>query len=273
MKLKFQRLKPLLQVFTKKEKHQQDVQDTYPAVSYASVHHIGNRPYQEDSWGVLKLKEGCLAVAADGMGGLSGGDKVSRKIVDTMLEYGANLNTGQIDGILAKFVKKTNQEVNRMLGPDGIYKSGSTLLAVLIQKNCFQWISVGDSRIYLYRDDELIKLNQEHNLAQELIIKAVRGEMSFEEAKNHPDRNKLTSFIGMGDLRYIDQSMESIELKQGDRIVLATDGVFNTLSDEMIVSAIRENADVNMIAKELESLVLEKKYPRQDNFTAIVLMI
>lgn len=262
--------KQLSEFFLKKKKCQQE---PYFTVSHQTVHHIGARPYQEDSWGFLELKDGCLAVVADGMGGLSGGDKVSRKIVDTMLECGKNLRNGQMDGVLEKIVNEVNQEVNHMLGADGIYKSGSTLLAVLIRKNCFHWISVGDSRIYLYREGILTKLNQEHNLGQELFMKAARGEISYEAALNDPDKNKLTSFIGMGNLRYIDQSMESIELKQGDRIVLSTDGVFNTLSDGSIAGVLKENADANLIAADLERRVLEKNHPRQDNFTAVVLQV
>lgn len=258
----------MLGFFFNKEKSQSETELT---ISYKAVHHIGARPYQEDSRGFMELKDGCFTVVADGMGGLYSGDKVSRKIVDTMLACGRNLKNGQMDGILEKFVNKTNQEVNHMLGSEKIYKSGSTLLAVLIRKNCFHWISVGDSRIYLYRDGELTKLNQEHNLGQELFMKAARGEITYGAAKNNPDRNKLTSFIGMGDLRYIDQSMESIEVKQGDCIVLATDGVFQTLSDNILVDLIRKNPDVEQLTKEIERLVLEKKNPRQDNFTAVVL--
>ena len=77
----------------------------------------------------------------------------------------------------------------------------------------------------------------------------------------------------MGRLRYIDQSMERIGLEPGDCIILSTDGVFNTISDEDIAEVIRKYDDAQLITDELERRILEKKNPRQDNFTAIVMKI
>ena len=268
------------------------IQDTYPAqesmgntpvnsvderpvynsnVYLGSLHHIGARPYQEDSLGSMLLADGCMAIVADGMGGLSAGDKVSQKIVSTMLTYGKRLQDGQMDGVLEAMVNGVNEEVNHMLGPDGIYKSGSTLLAVLVRQNRFHWITVGDSRIYFYRNGNLTKLNQEHNVGQDLLMKAARGEISYSEAKNAPKKNRVTSFIGMGNLRYIDRSIQSIALEPGDRIVLMTDGVFNALSDYTIASVLNQCTDVKRAAAEMERLVIQKGSPKQDNFTAIIL--
>lgn len=262
-------LKSIKKFFSKEKA----VEHSYFEISQDTLHHIGGRPYQEDSWGILPLNDGCLAVVADGMGGLSAGDRVSKKIVDTMMLLGKQLKSDQKNGILGEMLERVNNDVNEMLGPEGIYKSGSTFLAALIRENCFHWISVGDSRIYFYREGCLTKLNQEHNLGQELFMKAARGEITFEQAQRDPERNRLTSFIGMGRLRYIDQSMEWIELEPGDCIILSTDGVFNTISDEDIAEVIRKYDDAQLITDELERRILEKKNPRQDNFTAIVMKI
>lgn len=243
----------------------------YPLPSVGKVHNIGARPYQEDSLGVAMLEDGVFAVVADGMGGLSGGDKVSQEIVKTMLSYSDRLTPSQMDGILGQMVDAVNDTVNRMLGPNGLYKSGSTLLAVLVRQGRFHWITVGDSHIYLYRDGTLIQLNQEHNRGQELLRKAVRGEISFEEARSDPKKNGLTSFIGMGSLRYIDKSIQSIPLKAGDRIALMTDGVFNTLPDMAIASVLAQYSEAQEAAGELERRVISRGNPRQDNFTAVIL--
>ena len=240
-------------------------------VKVGQLHNIGARPYQEDSSGVSMLDDGILAVVADGMGGLSGGDKVSQKIVYTMLSYGDQLRPGYIDGALERMVYGTNEAVNKMLGPEGLYKSGSTLLAVLARNNRFHWITVGDSHIYYFHNGRLVQLNEEHTRGTELLHKAERGEISFEEARNDPKRNGLTSFIGMGKLKYIDKSNESIPLVSGDRIVLMTDGVFNALSDQTIEAVLARNPDVQAAADEMERLVIQRANPRQDNFTAVIL--
>lgn len=240
-------------------------------IRVAGIHNIGARPYQEDSLGTSLLYDGILAVVADGMGGLSGGDRVSQKIVYTMLEYGKQLPPGRMDGALEAMIDGTTQEVNRMLGPDGLYKSGSTALAVLVRKGRFHWITVGDSRIYFYRNGKLTQLNQEHNVGQDALLKAVRGELTFPEAKATPKKGRVTSFIGMGKLRYVEKSCRSIPLAPGDRIVLMTDGVFNMLPEETILSILENDPDVQAAAEKMEQLVLQVGHPRQDNFTAILL--
>lgn len=240
-------------------------------IQVGQLHNIGARPYQEDSSGVSMLDDGILAIVADGMGGLSGGDKVSQKIVYSMLTYGDQLRPGYIDGALERMVHATNEAVNKMLGPEGLYKSGSTLLAVLARGNRFHWIAVGDSHIYYLHNGHLVQLNEEHNRGQELLHKAARGEITYEEARNDPKKNGLTSFIGMGRLKYIDKSLDSIPLAPGDRIVLMTDGVFNALPDKTIEAVLNRYPNVQEAAAEMERLVIQRANPRQDNFTAVII--
>ena len=240
-------------------------------LTVGQLHNIGARPYQEDAFGTNRLDDGILAVVADGMGGLSGGDKVSQKIVQMMLGYSDKLRPGVMDGVLDRMVYGTNEAVNAMLGPDGLYKSGSTLLAVLVRQNRFNWITVGDSHIYYYHAGRLTRLNEEHTRGRELLQKAARGEITYEEARNDPRKNGLTSFIGMGKLKYVDRSLESLPLFSGDRILLMSDGVFNAVPDETIAAVLAKCPDVKVAAAELERLVIQRGNPRQDNFTAVIL--
>ena len=240
-------------------------------ITVGSLQNIGGRPYQEDSSGVANLSDGALAVVADGMGGLSNGDKVSQKIIFTMMGFAKALRPGQMDGVLFQMVKGTVDVVNRMLGKDGLYKSGSTLMAVLVRGGRFHWIAVGDSHIYLFRDGQLIQLNQEHNRGQDLLRHAIAGELTFDEVRADPKKSGLTSFIGMGEIKYVEKSLDSIALHPGDRIVLMTDGVFNALSDSEIAAVLAQNPDVKTAARMMEQGVLSKAAPHQDNFTAVIL--
>ena len=240
-------------------------------ITVGSLQNIGGRPYQEDSSGVANLSDGALAVVADGMGGLSNGDKVSQKIIFTMMGFAKALRPGQMDGVLFQMVKGTVDVVNRMLGKDGLYKSGSTLMAVLVRGDRFHWIAVGDSHIYLFRDGQLIQLNQEHNRGQDLLRHAIAGELTFDEVRADPKKSGLTSFIGMGEIKYVEKSLDSIALHPGDRIVLMTDGVFNALSDSEIAAVLAQNPDVKTAARMMEQGVLSQAAPHQDNFTAVLL--
>ncbi len=240
-------------------------------VRIGKVHNIGQRKSQQDSFGVTQAGDGLLAVVADGMGGLADGDKVSQKIVMTMLQDAARIRPGQQENVLFEAVGHANREINAMLGSAGQYKSGSTLVAVLTGREGFHWISVGDSRIYLYRNRHLIQLNREHNYETELLAQAVNGEISFEEVRTHPKRQGLTSFIGMGELKYVDGSRRRIALERGDKLLLMSDGVYNTLSEEDMGRILEETEDVQEAAAIFEKRILEIQKAKQDNFTAVIL--
>lgn len=235
------------------------------------LHNIGRRKGQQDSLGITEYNGGTLAVVADGMGGLADGDRVSQKIVMTLLQDSTKINGGSPDNKLYEMVAHANREVNQMLGPEGLYKSGSTLLAVMAEKDGFHWVAVGDSHIYLYRGKRLLLMNREHVYEAELIQKAINGENSFAEVKTNPKKGGLTSFIGMGNLKYIDGSIDKVASGDGDWILLMSDGVFNTVPERDICKILNDAPSAKAAAEVLEQEVLRRQNPKQDNFTAIIL--
>lgn len=241
------------------------------AGTVGKLHNIGMRNSQQDSLGVTGYSGGMFAVVADGMGGLSDGDKVSQKVVLTMLQDAVKLSGGKTGGMLWHMTAHANREVNHMLGAANQYKSGSTLIAVLVEKGSFQWISVGDSRIYLYRQGQLLQMNREHVYEVDLRHKAVNGILSFAEAAADPQKKHIASFIGMGELKYVDSCMRPVPTCAGDRLLLMSDGVFNTLSEEEIRAALLRGENAENTAALLEEQVLARRNPKQDNFTAVIL--
>ena len=242
-----------------------------PQVS--TIHQMGRREYQQDSLGHASILngQGYLAVVADGMGGLTGGDKVSQQIVMDMLTLGHQLTPGRINGALWKLLDIVNENANRALGPEGLYKSGSTVVAVLICDRKFQWISVGDSRIYLYRQGYASQLNQDHDQLQAWMPDILSGRRSMEETLNNPDSRKLTSFIGMGQLKHIDGSYGAIPLEPGDRLVLMSDGVYNMITENQLADILKRYPDVRQAATAMDGIIRDINHPCQDNYTAIVL--
>lgn len=241
--------------------------------TFGKAHNIGARKTQQDSFGSTPVFQGkgMLAVVADGMGGLSGGDQVSQRIVMGMLSMASQLQEEHMDGVLLSMVQHVTQDINNMLGADGIYKSGSTVLAVLTKKDRFHWISVGDSRIYLYRNGTMLQLNQEHNLLQDWMPDILDGKMTYAEAIKNPEGKKVTSFIGMGRLKYVDHSLRSIVIAPGDRILLMTDGIFNTLSEQQMSAILNKYSDVQQAANAMEQQIKAAQIPAQDNFTVAIL--
>ena len=258
---------------TKRTPHTDVIRPVTALPQVATIHQIGRRDYQQDSSGhtaVLSSK-GVLAVLADGMGGLSGGEKVSQKIVMDMLAMAAHLQSNQVNGVLWKMLDKVNENINQMLGPDGLYKSGSTMVAILAFDGQFQWIAVGDSRIYLYRQGYANQLNHDHDHLQTLMADVLSGKLTMEEALNNPDSRKLTSFIGMGQLKYVDGSRNAIALEPGDRLILMSDGVYNIVNENCLADVLKNYKDVEQAAAVIDRIVRDANHPHQDNYTAIVL--
>lgn len=241
-------------------------------VKVGKLHNIGKRGMQQDSFGVADIYSGVFAVVADGMGGLSDGDKVSQKIVQTMLQDAAQLKQGyREESLLYQMLSNANKEVLRMCRDLDSFRSGSTVVAVLAGKKSFHWISVGDSRIYLFRGGQLVQINNDHIYERELLHKAVNREITFSEVQADKQRKRVTSFIGMGRLKHIDGSLYPVSVQSGDKVVLMTDGVFHTLSEQEISTVLAESRNAEEAAAVMEQRILAKQHPKQDNFTMVIL--
>jgi serine/threonine protein phosphatase PrpC len=147
-------------------------------------------------------------------------------------------------------------------------RGGSTVVATIIHNGKLYWISVGDSRIYLIRNGAIIQLNTEHIYMMDLAERVAAGEMTWEEAQSDPQKNALTSYLGMGQLEKIDRNLQPMDLLAGDRILLMSDGIFGTLANEEILGAMSQYPHTS--AEELQNRVLAKQKPNQDNLTAVV---
>lgn len=235
------------------------------------LHEQGARKYQQDCFFVssdeLRPTHGLLAVVADGMGGLSNGDKVSQTAVTAVMN-GFYTAQGTGEQVLLGLVGQANRAVNLLLGPDGYRTAGSTIVMGLLRGGMFHYLSVGDSRISLYRDGVLYQLNREHIFREELYVRAVNGETSLQEAVNHPKGGGLTSFLGMGQLKYIDLPARPVAVRPGDIFLLMCDGVYNALAEgemETILAAGGNTADA------LRQTIQSKGYTNQDNYTAVII--
>lgn len=241
-------------------------------ISVGKLHSQGKRSSQQDSFFVSPAEmvstHGLLAIVADGMGGLSNGDKVSQTAVSTMADGFYNMK-GEPMLVLLALLERANAAVNRLLGPSGRNKSGSTLVAGLIRDKKFYYLSVGDSRIYLYRGGELTQLNREHVFLNDLLLQVVNGEKSFQTAVSDKAGAGLTSFLGMGKLKYIDIPACPVDIHPGDQFLLMSDGVYNALSDaELKLHLSKSPADA---AAAIGEAIEAKGYTSQDNYTAVIL--
>lgn len=258
----------------------QIVEEDRPERVYAigNAQHIGMREEQQDSFGISDIfnseevtEKGLLSVLADGMGGLENGAESSRRVVSLMLEAFENNNINDdIPEGLRRFIMHVNDQIYREFNHDNeAGMTGSTVVAVLMKDDRAYWISVGDSRIYLFRDNTLTKLNREHNYGTRLDEEALKGIISVTEAENDPDRAALTSYIGIDGLSEIDNNTEPLQLLPGDRIVMCSDGVFSALTEDEMLEVLTMKPQEAAQAMVDRVVMKDRKY--QDNTTVIVL--
>lgn len=235
----------------------------------------GARNDQQDAYGVSDLsnpaayaQQGMLAVVADGMGGLANGSAVSNLLVRVFQQgFQSGAAYMQPQDLLLDLAMRANMQVNQMLR--GAERSGSTLVATTIRNGCLHFLTVGDSHLYLYRGGVLLQLNREHVYQEELAVKAVNRYVSASQVHSDPQAHSLTSYFGIGNIPTIDRSVDGIKLISGDRIILCSDGVYGTLTQEQMEQALQKPLDE--AAKIMGNMIEDAARPHQDNYTAVIL--
>ena len=255
---------------------QEPVQEPVPApaavqIQVGKLHQLGDRESQQDCLAVspeaLYETKGILAIVADGMGGLADGDKVSQTVASTMMN-GFMMNREPSPEMILALTAEANQAVNRFLGANQ-GRSGSTLVAGIVKDGCFSYVSVGDSRICLYRQGLLTQLNREHIYRNELRTQAVNGLGTLWDAGTHPKAAGLTSYLGMGELKYVDIPAEPLRVCAGDKIILMSDGVYNAMTLPELEAALALPAQ--QAADTIGATIHAKAFRHQDNYTAVIL--
>ena len=237
-------------------------------VDYAGRQVLGRRADQEDSYGIvppdaLDEDDSVLLIVADGMGGHSAGEVASDIAVETFSQAFLEAESDIPAAKLWDALEEANREIGKAIESDRstLEGMGTTLVAVLIRGSRFQWISVGDSLLFLVRDGEVERLNAAHLWAHKL------------DEDADPRRPTLNSALVGESIFEVDDSGE-MELHHSDILVVATDGV-EVLPDKELASACGDfNSDpADRMAEEILNLVKSKEKPNQDNSTVIVFKV
>jgi len=218
------------------------------------------RKTNEDAF--LDAREQSLWVVADGMGGHSRGDRASRAIIEQLHDFTVQeFAEGSVENIVERL-----SSANRFCreASDGQIM-GSTVAALYLHGDQAWLVWAGDSRVYRLRDDELTQLTDDHSLVQELHR---LGELTADEADNHPSSNVITRAIGVAD--ELDVQIRSVDLLAGDRFLLCSDGLFKDVD----AKEIHDNVALPSPAQALEASVeLALRRGGTDNVTGIVVQV
>lgn len=241
---------------------------------------VGARSYQEDAvlvWAAPPPAEApeegtlLLTVLADGMGGHVGGALASRTVCEWFVAVYTR-SAGPTHERLAAALESANTAIAlKVEAQPNLSGMGSTLIGAAFGPDGLEWISVGDSPMYLVRRGEIAALNEDHSLAPALDRMAAEGRITAEQALSDPRRHMLRSAVTGEDIELVDRSHKPLALEPGDHVVLASDGILTIDPDEIarVVSAYADDSP-EAIATALIRAVEQAGEMHQDNTTVVV---
>jgi protein phosphatase len=232
----------------------------------------GARSYQEDAAATRPHVGWLAAVLADGMGGHAGG-AVASEVASTAFLDALSANPRDEPPRLAEALDLANAAIaERAAGRPELRGMGCTLIGAKFGPAGLDWISVGDSPLYLVRAGRICRLNEDHSLAPEIDRMAALGRMSWDMARIDPRRHVLRSALMGGEIELIDRSQAPLALEPGDVVILASDGI-HTVPEAEIARLVATAEAPDAAAEALITAVAAAGDPHQDNATVVVVQV
>lgn len=235
---------------------------------------IGTRDEQQDAFILLEDGNCVLAAVCDGMGGLHEGCRAAKTAAMTLEKlYQTKPREQSMNDFYAIAVDILDESVFGLRQDSANRRpSGTTIVSAGICGNLMHWLSVGDSRLYIVRDREIVCATTDHNYLLLLSNSLKSGEISFEEYKKEWENGEaLVSYIGMGGVELVDCSRTPFALKQQDVVILTSDGLYRCVSDEEICYVVNKERSAQEIANQLVATAKKNSVYKQDNTTVIVI--
>jgi serine/threonine protein phosphatase PrpC len=229
----------------------------------------GARSYQEDAAAVRHEAGALIAVLADGMGGHAGG-AVASELASASFLQGYSAAAGDAQARLSEALQRANAAIaGKAAATPALRGMGCTLVGVAFQAEGIDWISVGDSPLYLVRGGGIERLNEDHSLAPEIDRLAELGRISWAAARSDPHRHVLRSALTGTEIEMVDRPRAPLPLEPHDTVILASDGVHSIVEAE-IARIVTEAATPDAAAEALLAAVAAADDPHQDNTTVVV---
>jgi protein phosphatase len=218
------------------------------------------REVNEDSF----LADGPLFAIADGMGGHLAGDVASQTAIKVIVESAA-AHAPEKPEDLESYVLRANKGIYEKASSDPQLRGmGTTCTLIYIKDSTAHLAHVGDSRAYLLRDGELSQVTEDHTLVQRMVKE---GRLRQDEASHHPQRNIISRALGIDSEVQVD--LLTLELVEGDRLLINSDGLSSMIDDESIKRILMNTPTASEAAGDLVEAALEAG--GEDNVTVVVL--
>jgi serine/threonine protein phosphatase PrpC len=229
---------------------------------------LGNRKSNQDRMGVVENRHAVLLVVADGLGGHLGGDLAADTVVNCAIrlfnsaEYPIQNPGALINEI---FLRAQREVLSLASACDPPIQARSTCVVCVIQDGLACWGHLGDSRLYVIRNQAVLTRTVDHSRVEYLFQ---QGLITEKEKVNHPDKNLITRCIGSENHRPQPVISPVFPLERNDVLLLCSDGLWSPLSDQDIVDGIHKQ-NLNDAIEDLASDAEETSYPHSDNISVI----
>lgn len=226
-----------------------------------SYTHVGGRDNNEDSLLVFGSGHGILLVVADGLGGHDCGEVASGIAVQTLKE---EFSGESFDPVYA--IRLANSRIMQKQAESGLAMK-TTVCVAWIKDGRTQLCHVGDSRIYAFLGGCIVYQSMDHSASQMAVSV---GEITLEEIRNHPDRNKLIRALGVDDEVRVDSV--TLEGEQFDSLLLCSDGFWEFVLEEEMTATRQGTSDPVLWLEQMRAIMTPRLPEGTDNNTAIVLI-
>jgi protein phosphatase len=224
---------------------------------------------------VLTLEPSNLFIVADGMGGQQAGEHASLMAVDLIPKAIARRlspeekESKQIQEAIREAVAEVNQEI---LGSSGAFTEfsnmGTTVVLAQFRNDRVYVAGIGDSRAYRLRDGHLEQLTKDHSLADALLD---AGTITREELPTHKFKNVLYLYLGSKDARGGPEDFRILDVRPGDRFLLASDGLTGVVADSLLAEVLGTVDDPQLAAITLKDMALRND--SKDNVTCLIIHV
>lgn len=229
------------------------------------------RSENQDAYAAFTVGGYSAAVVCDGMGGTNGGHVASGIAVEQFekeLRAVLQENAGeeQLRQATLYAISLANDAIRRAAAQNADYQHmGTTLVCALAKEDLVMVGNIGDSRAYHINGEGIRQISRDHSVVESMVEK---GDITPQEARRHPNRNLITRALGPDTQAQADTF--AVAWHPGDFILLCTDGLVNTVSDQEMLFEVLHDGDIESCLDHLMQISLRRGAP--DNVTVVLLM-
>lgn len=239
-------------------------------ISFCSVTNKGGRSHNEDAMEVLVEDNRWCCILADGLGGMGGGADASEAVVETLKQcfQSGYMNENTLHACCMKAHEAVIEKKNALHQLGQMY---ATVVLVYGTAERLYWTHCGDSRLYLFCDDTICYLTKDHSVPQMLVN---CGEISQNEIRFHPDRNRLLSCLGNPEQEPNLSAIGAMDVRSGLTGLLCSDGFWELLTEAQMLQMLDDSEDVGMWVKKMVGRI--RRMPmdeKMDNYSVIGLWV